>query len=93
MISAMISSTVSNSITLYEVKSKIQRRKRPIDISKKGYQRFLELKKARFETKLLLIKLLHSWKLKINVFEYDEFKHIALREKRFLIGSKTDIYE
>ena len=77
-----------NSIILYEVKSKLQERKRPVDISKETYNRFLELKNAGFKTKLVFIKILPDWKFSINIFDYDEFKHIALRKNRFLFGFK-----
>jgi hypothetical protein len=83
---------IINSIVLYEVKSKIESRKRPVDISRKGHNRFLELKKAGFETKLVFVKLLSDWKFDINIFEYNQFDNVALRKQRFLFGYKKNIY-
>jgi len=82
-----------DSIVLYEVKSKLKERKRPVDISNKGYNRFMELKKAGFEIKIVMLSLLSDWKFSINIFDYDQFKNVLLRRERFLFGFKKDIYK
>lgn len=81
-----------NSIILYEVKSKIQERTRPVDISKKSYARFIELEYAGFQIKMVYMRLLSDWKFTYKIYEYSEFKNIQLRKNRFLFGLDKNKY-
>lgn len=77
-------------IFVYEVKTKMAYRKRPVDISEMAHNRYLELESEGFTPYLVMISLLDDWAFAINLFPLIEFHNFRLRENRFMFFNKKN---
>ncbi|MBS1266982.1 MAG: hypothetical protein MAG795_00952 [Candidatus Woesearchaeota archaeon] len=72
-----------DSVGFYEVKTKVHKRKRLIEIYKKTDERYKRLIQLGFIVKLVNIILFENWRFSINIYNYKDFKYVVLRNKKF----------